>query len=98
MPVYSSQAIMEKLNDFPQWKLISEAIERDFVFKNFSEALAFIVQIGIAAEKMNHHPEIFNVYNKVKIRLNTHSVQGITDLDFDLAKKIDAAFVKFQPV
>lgn len=94
MTVYSNEEITEKLKVLQNWNLNNGAIERDFILKSFSAALAFIVQIGIEAEKMDHHPEIFNVYNKVKIRLNTHSVKGITDLDFDLAKKIEACYIK----
>ncbi len=94
MTVYSNEEIAEKLKEFQNWNLQHGAIEKDFVLKNFSEALAFIVQIGIEAEKMDHHPEIYNVYNKVKIRLNTHSAKGITDLDFKLAKKIEACCIQ----
>ena len=93
--VYNSDEISEQLSAIENWSLTNAAIEKDFLLKNFSEALGFIVQIGIEAEKLNHHPEIFNVYNKVKIRLNTHDAQGITDFDFKLAKKIDSAFKKY---
>ncbi len=52
-------------------------------------ALGFIVQVGLAAEKQNHHPELLNVYNKVTIRLNTHDANGVTKKDVDLAIAID---------
>ncbi len=94
--VFTKEEIAEKLTGIQNWNLINQAIEKDFLLKNFSEALAFIVQIGIESEKLNHHPEILNVYNKVKIRLNTHDANGITDLDFKLANKIDHAFQKYQ--
>ena len=51
--------------------------------------MGFIVQVGVLAEKANHYPEFFNVYNKVHIRLITHDANGITDKDFDLASSID---------
>jgi 4a-hydroxytetrahydrobiopterin dehydratase len=60
------------------------------VFKNFVEAMGFMVKIGIHAEKQNHHPELFNVYNKVNIRLTTHDANGITKKDFDLARSIES--------
>ena len=62
---------------------------KDFTFKNFSAAFAFLTQIALAAEKLDHHPEIKNVYNKVSLKLNTHDVGGLTELDFKLAKQID---------
>ena len=82
----TAQPILKKLKD---WKFNDDGIERKFVFKNFSQALGFIVQVGILAEKNNHHPELFNVYNKVDIRLSTHDANGLTDKDFDLAKAIE---------
>jgi 4a-hydroxytetrahydrobiopterin dehydratase len=54
--------------------------------------LGFLVQVGIQAEIANHHPELFNVYNKVTLRLTTHDAQGVTQKDFDLAQKIDALY------
>ncbi|MGI9263105.1 MAG: 4a-hydroxytetrahydrobiopterin dehydratase, partial [Woeseiaceae bacterium] len=57
-------------------------------FRNFSDAFGFMTSAAIEAEKMDHHPEWFNVYNKVDIYLTTHSAGGLTDLDFQLAKKM----------
>jgi 4a-hydroxytetrahydrobiopterin dehydratase len=82
----TAQAILEDLKD---WNFNDNGIEKKFVFKNFSEALGFIVQVGLCAEKQKHHPELFNVYNKVNIRLSTHDANGLTDMDFDLAKAIE---------
>lgn len=84
--VESIQPILETLED---WHFKDNAIQKDFKFKTFSQALGFIVQIGVCAEKMNHHPELFNVYNKVTIRLTTHDSGGVTDKDVDLAQKIE---------
>jgi 4a-hydroxytetrahydrobiopterin dehydratase len=72
------------------WVLKNEAIEKQFKFKDFKTALAFIVKLGLYAEQADHHPEIFNVYNRVTIRLNTHSAKGITIKDFNLAEQIDS--------
>lgn len=88
--IYTKEQLTEKLSSMKGWELKDDAIEKKFVLKDFTEALAFLVRIGIAAEKMDHHPEIFNVYNKVTIRLNTHSDKAITSLDTELAEKIDA--------
>ncbi len=73
------------------WSYISEtdSITKSFKFKNFIEALGWIVEVGLISEKLNHHPEIHNVYNRVSITLTTHSAKGLTNLDFRLAKRID---------
>jgi 4a-hydroxytetrahydrobiopterin dehydratase len=90
METYNEQQIAEKLKSLNGWSFKDKAIEKEFKFKSFNQALGFIVRIGLFAEQADHHPELFNVYNQVKIRLNTHSANGITDLDFDLAKKIES--------
>lgn len=82
----SAQPLLEKLSD---WEFNNDGIEKKFIFKNFNQALGFIVQVGLLAEKANHHPELFNVYNKVNIRLSTHDAEGLTDKDFALAKAIE---------
>lgn len=73
----------------PSWKFNNAGIEKEFQFKNFIEAFAFMTQVAFYAEKANHHPEWSNVYNKVQIRLSTHDAGGLTQKDIDLAKKID---------
>ncbi len=82
--------IKKQLQLVNSWSHIDEAIEKNYSFKNFAEALLFINKVGAIAEKMNHHPELFNTYNKVKLRLTTHDAHGITKKDFDLAAAIDA--------
>jgi len=81
--------VLNRLENLSGWSLKEQAIEKKYELADFKEALAFINQIGERAEEANHHPELFNVYNKVTIRLNTHDADGITDKDFDLARKID---------
>ena len=72
------------------WKEENNALHRSFEFKDFSEAFAFMTRVALAAEKMDHHPEWKNVYNKVTIKLNTHSAGDIvTEKDHKLAKLID---------
>lgn len=65
------------------------AITRRFVFADFSAAFGFMTRVALAAEKMDHHPEWSNVYNRVEIRLTTHDAGGLTDRDFELAKKMN---------
>lgn len=71
------------------WINIGNMIEKEFVFKDFVEAIGFIVKAGLLAEKADHHPELWNSYNKVKVQLTTHSSGGLTEKDFDLALKIE---------
>ncbi|GIZ08897.1 4a-hydroxytetrahydrobiopterin dehydratase [Flavobacterium sp. UMI-01] len=89
MTTYNETTAQSQLANLKDWKYDTNGIVKDFVFKNFNEALAFIVQVGLLAEKVNHHPEVFNVYNKVHLRLSTHDANGLTDKDFNLAKMIN---------
>lgn len=89
MTMYNEETAKIKLGQLDNWIFVNHGIEKKFVFKNFNEALGFIVQVGVLAEKANHHPELFNVYNKVNIRLTTHDANGLTDKDFDLATNIE---------
>ena len=90
MERYDIKTIQSQLEDLKDWSYIDNAIEKNLLFTNFSQALGFMVQVGLLAEKANHHPEFFNVYNKLRIRLNTHEAQNsVTDKDIDLAKNID---------
>jgi 4a-hydroxytetrahydrobiopterin dehydratase len=75
------------------WEEIDNALSKTFQFKNFSEAFAFMTRVAILAEKADHHPWWSNVYNKVEIRLNTHSAGNIvTEKDRKLATAIDGLF------
>ncbi|MEP2783099.1 MAG: 4a-hydroxytetrahydrobiopterin dehydratase [Pseudoruegeria sp.] len=67
-----------------------DAISKTFKFKSFVDAFGFMTRSALFAEKWNHHPEWFNVYNTVKVTLTTHDVDGLSDLDLKLAKKMDA--------
>lgn len=83
---------LEKLNRdlVIPWKIEDEKLSKTFKFKNFMQAFAFMTQSALYAEKKNHHPEWFNLYNKVVIQLTTHDVAGISPKDFDLAKKMES--------
>ena len=74
------------------WKPVAgrDAMMRDFVFADFSAAFAFMTRVALLAERMNHHPEWFNVYNKVTITLSTHDAGGLTGKDVALAEAIEA--------
>ena len=76
-------------NDEP-WAIINNKLSKTYVFRNFIQAMGFMTQAALEAEKMDHHPEWSNVYKTVVINLVTHSSGGITQLDFDLAAKIES--------
>ena len=67
-----------------------DAIQKTFKFKNFVDAWGWMTRMAIVAEKMNHHPEWFNVYNRVDVVLTSHDVDGLSDRDVKLAKRMDA--------
>jgi 4a-hydroxytetrahydrobiopterin dehydratase len=83
------QAVLKEL---AQWKEVSgrDAITRKFEFKTFGEAFAFMTRAALLAEKMDHHPEWSNVYNKVEVTLSTHDAGGVTDNDVRMAKAMDS--------
>jgi 4a-hydroxytetrahydrobiopterin dehydratase len=89
MPL-SEAEINERLTQTTGWQRDGDALTREFRFGDFRAALAFLVRVGFEAEQRDHHPEISNVYNRVTLRLWTHTENGITDKDFDLARAIDA--------
>lgn len=71
------------------WQLIDGKLEKTFVFKNFIQAFGWMTQVAMHAEKLIHHPEWFNVWNKVEVKLTTHDVDGISDLDFKMIKRME---------
>jgi 4a-hydroxytetrahydrobiopterin dehydratase len=73
------------------WQMVNgrDAIKREFRFADFNEAFGFMTRVAIKAQEMDHHPEWFNVYNKVEITLTTHEADGVTERDIKLAKFID---------
>lgn len=89
MKTFTEKTIQGELEQLNDWKFKNNYIQKEYKLKNFSDALAFIVQIGITAEKQNHHPEITNVYSKVSLRLTTHDRDGVTEKDIKLALAID---------
>jgi len=77
------------LDEQNQWQLSEGKLVKTFKFKSFIRAFGWMSQIAIWAEKLNHHPEWFNVYNKVEVKLTTHDAGGISELDFKLATKME---------
>lgn len=71
------------------WEMKDDHLRKKITFKNFTQAFGFMTCVAIEAEKLNHHPDWKNVYNKMTISLQTHEAKGLTDLDFKLAKTID---------
>ena len=74
------------------WAMLDgrDAITKTFTFRNFSEAFGWMTRAALEAEKLNHHPEWFNAYKTVQVTLATHDVDGLSDLDVELAKRMDA--------
>jgi 4a-hydroxytetrahydrobiopterin dehydratase len=87
------QAALAKL---PGWALAGGKLHREYKFPDFVHAFGFMTTAAIAIEKNNHHPEWFNVYNKVVVDLTTHDAKGITSKDVDLAKLLDSLAAKLQ--
>ena len=90
MTTYTSETAKTALAQLPGWEFKDKGIEKSFTFQDFTEAWGFMTKCAIHAEKAGHHPEWSNVYNNVHIRLSTHDAGGLTDKDFDLARKMES--------
>ena len=88
----SDAEVQENLGRARGWSLVNGKLHRAFECKDFVTAFGNMTKVALVAESMNHHPEWFNVWNKVVVDLNTHSVKGISQLDFELAGKINDIF------
>lgn len=82
-------AVTEKLRSLPGWELRDGRLHRELGFDDFVGAFRFMSGVALHAEKLDHHPDWSNVYNRVTIDLHTHDAGGITELDFELAARID---------
>ena len=93
MPRPQKMPVQDALALLPGWAAVEgrEAVQRSFRFKDFNEAFGFMTHIALAAEKLDHHPEWFNVYNRVDVTLATHDAGGVTELDVTLARLMDSA-------
>lgn len=85
----STEAVTTRLAQLPGWTLQDDKLSRKFSFTDFIEAFGFMSRVALLAEKMNHHPEWSNVYNRVTIDLTTHDAGGISDRDFQLAESVN---------
>ena len=87
----SCASVEEALRDLDGWSQDDNGtgIKSSFKFKNFNAAFAFMTRVAMLAEKMDHHPEWFNVYNRIDVRLSTHDAGGVTALDIEMAKKMN---------
>jgi 4a-hydroxytetrahydrobiopterin dehydratase len=90
----SEQEIEREVTKLQGWKVVSGKLNRTFEFESFVEAFGFMTKTAMEAEKMNHHPEWFNVYNRVKVDLVTHDVNGISNYDIKLAGIINHLYNK----
>ena len=88
------------LSELSGWAMVDgrDAIVRSFKFKNFNEAWGFMTRVALYAEKQDHHPEWFNVYNRVVITLTTHECDGLSERDVKLAKIVDRLAAGAEPL
>lgn len=90
MKLLSTNEINNRLNIIRDWEFVNNSLEKDHTLKSFVDGLAFIIKVGIEAEKLDHHPNVLlHNWNKVKVTISTHSKGGVTEKDFNLAKQID---------
>lgn len=90
MEKLSHESIKKELESLDGWTIINEKLHKEFVFDDFNQAFGFMTRAAMHIEKMNHHPEWFNVYNKLVIDLTTHDAGGITKNDIGLAKILNS--------
>jgi 4a-hydroxytetrahydrobiopterin dehydratase len=82
--------ISDNLSKLSGWELINGQISKQYTFSTYKAGLVFATVVGHLADQMDHHPDLFIGYQKVRVSLNTHDVGGISELDFELAGKIDS--------
>lgn len=86
----TDEQLTAALAELPGWEVKDGKLHKVFEFKNFVEAMGWMVSAGLEAEKMNHHPDWSNSWNKVDVSLLTHSIGALSDFDVQLAKKMEA--------
>lgn len=91
----SRQEVSEHLRGLKRWKLLHGKLHREYGFGSFEDAVAFIVRSSLEVAKLDHHPEWFNVYDRVVIDLVTHDVGGVSNYDFILARKLESIASQF---
>jgi 4a-hydroxytetrahydrobiopterin dehydratase len=88
----NEQELNTRLQQLSGWAVKNEKLHREFKFADFAHAFGFMTTAAVLIEKMNHHPEWFNVYNRVSVDLTTHDAGGITQRDVELARLLDSIF------
>ncbi len=86
----SDDEIRDALKEMDGWQLVNSKLHKEFEFSSFNQAFGFMTRAAMEIEKMNHHPEWFNVYNRLVIDLTTHDAGGITENDIKLARILDS--------
>lgn len=84
------EEIKQELQDLEGWSIVDEKLHKEFLFDTFNQAFGFMTRAAMEIEKMNHHPEWLNVYNRIIIELTTHDADGITKNDINLAKILNS--------
>ena len=92
----SSEEVSSALASLPGWSVIDGKLHREYKFPDFAHAFGFMAAVATAAEKLDHHPDWLNVYNRVTVDLSTHDVGGITELDLKLAMIMERSHEKLQ--
>ena len=88
----SDDEIDAALKDLQGWQIVNSKLHKEFEFASFNQAFGFMTRAALEIEKMNHHPEWFNVYNKLVVDLMTHDADGVTENDTRLAKILDSLY------
>ncbi len=86
----SESDIDEELKNLPGWSFVNDKLHKEFQFETFNQAFGFMTRAAMEIEKMNHHPEWLNVYNKITIDLTTHDAGGVTKNDINLARILNS--------
>jgi 4a-hydroxytetrahydrobiopterin dehydratase len=92
----SAADVTARIVSVPGWSVEKDKLHREYKFPDFAHAFSFMAMIATVAEKMDHHPEWLNVYNRITVDLSTHDAGGITELDFQLAAAMEKAASKLQ--
>lgn len=87
-PKLSADHVTARLRELPGWAIKGGKLHREFIFSDFVAAFGFMTEVAQSAEALEHHPEWFNVWNRVTVDLNTHDAGGLTELDFTLAARM----------
>jgi 4a-hydroxytetrahydrobiopterin dehydratase len=96
MSTIAAEAARERLRNLAGWELDGNAIRRQFTFKDFTEAVSFVVRLGFAAEAVDHHPDILINYKRVTLTYSTHSAGGLTEKDFAGAEEATRIAARFE--